>query len=147
MVQRSHSRHLRRTVTHGFQGLLPQRGLRGTPGATHHGAAESRLHHQNLNSLSLCVEPLVRDIGSRPGGVVRLHYDFRRPVYGRQRPHEQRSTRLDRQPAGHRGVFWFDRYAHRKHLPRPGWDGLHTSDPSDEGQTGSRATEDNFLLI
>jgi NAD(P)-dependent dehydrogenase (short-subunit alcohol dehydrogenase family) len=36
-------------VTHEFQGLLPQRGLRGTPGAT---------HHQNLNSLSLCVEPM-----------------------------------------------------------------------------------------
>ena len=46
----------------------------------------------------------VPDLGRVPRGPCRLHEDLRRHLCRRQRAHEQRAARLDRQPAGDRGA-------------------------------------------
>src|SRR5262249_27733818 len=61
--------------------------------------AERRRHHQHLHRLGLRAERDVPDLRRVPRRPRRLHQGLRRHLRRRQRPHEQRPARLDRQPA------------------------------------------------
>ena len=65
-------------------------------GRAHHGATKGWHHHQHLHCLDIRAEPNVPHLSCLPCRACRIREDICGSVCGRQRAHEQRTSRLDR---------------------------------------------------